>query len=57
MHLSDLENKKIAIWGMGLEGQTTLSFLQHHFPKKDFLIINQELVEDVDHFIFEKNIE
>ncbi|MDG1003258.1 MAG: UDP-N-acetylmuramoyl-L-alanine--D-glutamate ligase, partial [Emcibacteraceae bacterium] len=57
MHLSDLENKKIAIWGMGLEGQTTLSFLQHHFPKKDFLIINRELVEDVDHFIFEKNIE
>ena len=57
MHLSDLEHKRIAIWGMGLEGRATLGFLNHHFPHKDILIINRDWPEDVDHFIFEKDIE
>lgn len=57
MLLSELENKRIAIWGMGVEGRTSLGFLKQHFPHKDFLIINRDWPEDVDHFIFEKDIE
>ncbi len=57
MNLSDLEDKRIAIWGMGREGTTTLSFLERHFPDKDFLIINRDWPEDVRNFIPEDKIE
>lgn len=57
MHLSELEHKRIAIWGMGIEGRATLRFIKHYFPQKDILVINREWPQDVDHFIYEKNIE
>jgi UDP-N-acetylmuramoyl-L-alanine---L-glutamate ligase len=53
MHLSALENKRIAIWGMGREGKTTLSFLKKQFPNKDFIIINRDPVDTVQRFISE----
>jgi len=57
MILSELQNKRIAIWGMGMEGRSSLGFLKAHFPDKDLLIINRDWPDDVDHFIFEKDIE
>ncbi len=57
MNLSDLKDKRIAIWGMGREGNTTLSFLEKHFPDKEFLIINRDWPEDVRNFIPEDKIE
>ncbi len=32
MKLADLTDQKIAIWGYGVEGQATVSYLQRHFP-------------------------
>lgn len=43
MPLSDLEHKNIAIWGMGREGRTSLSFLNKHFPNKKIMVINDEI--------------
>lgn len=57
MTLSELQNKRIAIWGMGREGRTTLAFLKNHFPDKDFIIINRDQAEDVENFISEADIE
>lgn len=57
MNLSDLKDKRIAIWGMGREGTTTLSFLEEHFPEKEFLVINRDWPEDVKNFIPENEIE
>ncbi|MBT6330780.1 MAG: UDP-N-acetylmuramoyl-L-alanine--D-glutamate ligase [Kordiimonadaceae bacterium] len=53
MHLSELENKRIAIWGMGREGKTTLAFLKGHFPDKIFTIINNEAIDGKEYFISE----
>lgn len=33
MLLKDLENKKVAIWGLGHEGEAVLHFLQKHMPE------------------------
>lgn len=53
MHLSALENKRIAIWGMGREGQASLSFLKNHFPDQNFIIINRDAFETDETFIAE----
>ncbi|MBT5185686.1 MAG: UDP-N-acetylmuramoyl-L-alanine--D-glutamate ligase [Kordiimonadaceae bacterium] len=52
MPLSNLANKRIALWGMGREGRTTLSFLKDHFPNKQFIIINDKPVDDIGEDIF-----
>ncbi|MCC3862584.1 UDP-N-acetylmuramoyl-L-alanine--D-glutamate ligase [Pseudemcibacter aquimaris] len=57
MNLSDLDGKRIAIWGMGREGQTTLSFLKEKFPNQKFVIINRDEVDADEEFIAEGNIE
>ena len=51
MNLSALENKRIAIWGMGREGHTSLAFLKAHFPDQKFIIINRDSVETDEAFI------
>lgn len=57
MNLSTLQNKRIALWGMGKEGKATLSFLKKHFPDKDIIIINRDQPDGVDNFIPETDIE
>lgn len=55
MILSDLETKKIAIWGLGAEGLESFRFLRRHFPDKHLLLINQDRPDDLpddDHFSF-----
>lgn len=42
MTLSDLEQKKVAIWGLGKEGLESYRRLRAQFPKKHLLLINQE---------------
>lgn len=56
MILSALENKRISIWGMGREGQTTLSFLKKHFPDQKFIIINRDPVDTDEEFISESKM-
>ena len=53
MHLSELEQKRIALWGMGREGKTTLAFLRQKFPPKRFIIINDKPVEGEKNFVLE----
>ena len=57
MHLSELEQKRIALWGMGREGKTTLAFLRQKFPPKRFIIINDKPVEGEKNFVLESDIE
>ena len=56
MHLSDLEKSRIAIWGMGREGRTTLQFLKEHFPDKKVIIVNNTEVDDCDEFVAEDEL-
>mgnify|MGYP000695844383 CR=1 FL=1 len=56
MNLSMLKDKRIAIWGMGREGKTTLAYLRDVFPEKEIIIINNKMVEDADHFVEEEHI-
>jgi len=42
MNLSDLEAKKIAIWGLGEEGMASYRFLRAHFPEKMLILINRD---------------
>lgn len=41
MNLSDIENKKLAIWGMGKEGLESYRVLRARFPTKHLSLINQ----------------
>ncbi len=41
MNLSDLENKKLAIWGLGKEGLESYRTLRALFPAKPLSLINQ----------------
>ncbi|MDA0708175.1 MAG: UDP-N-acetylmuramoyl-L-alanine--D-glutamate ligase [Proteobacteria bacterium] len=60
MNLSDLADKNVALWGLGLEGLTTLDFLQKQFPHKKFILINDKVPDDFDNhgnrFIFEADL-
>ncbi|MDG1438403.1 MAG: Mur ligase family protein, partial [Emcibacteraceae bacterium] len=56
MILSTLENKRVAIWGMGREGKSTLSFLKKHFPDQKFTIINRDDIETDERLILEDDI-
>ncbi len=46
MKLQDLKNKSILILGFGREGQSTLEFLQKHFPQKEIGITDQKYGEN-----------
>lgn len=56
MNSSLLKDKRIAIWGMGREGKTSLSYLRDIYPEKEIIIINDKMVEGVDHFIEEEHL-
>lgn len=56
MILSALENKRIAIWGMGREGQASLAFLKDHFPGQKIIIINRDPIKTGETFIAEKDL-
>ncbi len=47
MNLSDLENKRLAVWGMGKEGAETIRFLWSHFPGKPLTLIDREMPENI----------
>ncbi|MCK5423840.1 MAG: hypothetical protein KAI89_00605, partial [Emcibacter sp.] len=47
MNLSDLENKKLAIWGLGKEGLESYRSLRAQFPTKPLILINQERPENL----------
>jgi UDP-N-acetylmuramoylalanine--D-glutamate ligase len=57
MILSALQNKRVAIWGMGKEGKATHALLKKHFPDKDIIIINRDKPDGVDNYIREADIE
>lgn len=42
MKINDLENKKIAIWGLGVEGKAVLKVLNQRFPNKEIKIIDDK---------------
>ncbi len=52
MKINDLKDKKVAIWGLGVEGKSVLNKLNSVFPDKEITIIddknytNQELDKD-----------
>ena len=53
MKISDLQNKKVAIWGLGSEGVDILHYLSSHGIVKDFVFINDtecELPAGFEHF-------
>ena len=54
MKISNLENKNIGIWGLGVEGKAVLKVLNQTFPQKEIFIIDdknynnsQDLVNDL----------
>ncbi|MBL4800537.1 MAG: UDP-N-acetylmuramoyl-L-alanine--D-glutamate ligase [Emcibacter sp.] len=62
MTLSDLETKRIAIWGLGKEGLESYRTLRRRFPTKPILLINQkrpvDLPEDDNSsFLLEEDME
>ena len=40
MKISDLKDKNIAIWGLGVEGKAVLKKLNEEYPNKNITIIN-----------------
>lgn len=42
MKIKDLENKRIAIWGLGVEGKAVLKVLNENFPNKKIKIIDDK---------------
>lgn len=42
MKIKDLENKKVAIWGLGVEGKAVLKVLNKKFPNKKIDIIDNK---------------
>ena len=54
MKISNLENKNIGIWGLGVEGKAVLKVLNQTFPQKEIFIIDdknyknsQDLINDL----------
>ncbi|HRW30738.1 MAG TPA: hypothetical protein P5227_12125, partial [Emcibacteraceae bacterium] len=56
MILSELQNKRIALWGMGREGKATLEFLQREFPEQKYIIINRDPWDGDETFIPEAEL-
>lgn len=56
MTLSELRGKRIALWGFGREGATTLAFLKDQFPAQKFIIVNNQPVDDGDYYIAEDDL-
>jgi len=55
MTLSDLEGKRIAVWGLGKEGMASYHLLRQHFPNKYLLLIDgvrPKNLPDDDHIGF-----
>lgn len=42
MNIWDLENRKLAIWGLGKEGLQSYRTLRAYFPEKHIMMINQD---------------
>ena len=54
---SKLLGKRIAIWGMGREGKTTLAYFKVKYPENKIIIVNDKPLEGLDEdFIAEDNL-
>ncbi|MCF8475276.1 MAG: UDP-N-acetylmuramoyl-L-alanine--D-glutamate ligase [Emcibacter sp.] len=49
MTISDLNHKRIAIWGLGKEGLESYRYIRSHFPHKKIILINQNYPETLPH--------
>jgi len=47
MTISDLEGRKLAIWGLGAEGRASYRYLRRHFADKPLILINREPLESL----------
>lgn len=54
MLINDLKDKRVAIWGLGIEGKSILKVLKEKYPNKEIFVIddknyidNQKLIEDL----------
>ncbi|MEZ5758717.1 MAG: UDP-N-acetylmuramoyl-L-alanine--D-glutamate ligase [Emcibacteraceae bacterium] len=56
MILSELQNKRIALWGMGREGKATLDFLRRELPEQKYIIINRDPWEGDETYIPEAEL-
>lgn len=57
MKIKDLENKNIAIWGLGVEGKSVLKLLNKNFPNKKIKIIedkNSSFSDNIDNSIIDQ---
>ena len=45
MTLSDLKDKRIAIWGMGREGRASFKYLNDIYPNKKIVLINDQSLD------------
>jgi len=50
MTLSDLEHTKLAIWGLGAEGQESYRYLRKRYPAKPLILINEVVPDDMDNY-------
>ena len=47
MRLEELKNKRVGIWGLGVEGTAVLNKIKQLFPNKNIAIINDDNAKDV----------
>ena len=40
MHISNLKDKKVAVWGLGREGLAVLRLLRKHYPDQPITVLN-----------------
>lgn len=48
MKINDLKNKRIAVWGLGAEGQQIIRYLQAHKVTQKIVLFNDTLIEKPD---------
>ncbi len=45
MLINDLKNKKIAVWGLGAEGQQIVQYLQKHKITQNIILLNDDIIK------------
>ncbi len=48
MKIEDLKDKKIAVWGLGTEGQHIIRYIETHGITKQIILLNDTLIEKPD---------
>ncbi len=55
MQISDLEKKKVAIWGLGREGKSALRAIRENFPDKPLTVLNDSPLDKEKDFLSSQN--